>query len=151
MKKAISFILLKVREMPWFYYMVFLKIIIYGMIFRINYLKVFKVIAIDLPGFGQSDNFSEVHSMEFMAGVVKDVLDQEEVSSCVITGHSMGGYVSLAFLEQFPAYLKGLILFHSHAAADTDEAKKNRERTVKIVEANKKDFIKSVYTRFVCT
>ncbi len=89
--------------------------------------------------------------MEFMAGVVKDVLDQEEVSSCVITGHSMGGYVSLAFLEQFPAYLKGLILFHSHAAADTDEAKKNRERTVKIVEANKKDFIKSVYTRFVCT
>lgn len=109
--------------------------------FSEEYSSHYKVICIDLPGFGKSDVFTEVHSMEFMAEVVKNILEEQEVRECVMIGHSMGGYVSLAFLEKYPELLKGLVLFHSHALADTEEAKINRNRTINIVDKNKKNFI----------
>jgi len=101
----------------------------------------FQVISIDLPGFGKSDNFSNSHEMEFMADSVKTVLDEEGIHSCVVTGHSMGGYVSLAFAKKYPEMLQGLCLFHSHAAADPKELKTNREQTIKVVEKDHSGFI----------
>ncbi|MDB4303403.1 alpha/beta hydrolase [Desulfosarcina sp.] len=103
----------------------------------------FKVITIDLPGFGNSDNFSESHTMEFMADTVKAVLDHEEVTSCVVAGHSMGGYASLAFAHKYPDLLKGICLFNSQAAADSEEAKTNRYRTIEIIKENRPGFIES--------
>lgn len=111
--------------------------------FSENLSQKFTVICPDLPGFGGTDVFSDTHTMEFMAVIVKQILDHENIDSCVLLGHSMGGYVSLAFLEQYPFMLKGLVLFHSHASEDTKEARQNRERTIKIVESDKKDFINS--------
>ncbi len=58
-----------------------------------------------------------------------------------MAGHSMGGYVSLAFSEKYSSKIKGLVLFHSHAAADSDEARINRDRTISIVKKDRKDFI----------
>lgn len=101
----------------------------------------YKVISIDLPGFGKSSVFSETHTMEFMAKAVNHILDRENVDTSVICGHSMGGYVSLAFAELFPQKLRGLVLFHSQAAADSDEAKVNRSRTIEIVNSNHSEFI----------
>ncbi|OQX78893.1 MAG: hypothetical protein B6D61_04555 [Bacteroidetes bacterium 4484_249] len=101
----------------------------------------FNVVAIDLPGHGKTDNFSEVHTMEFMADAVKAVLDFLNIGNCVMIGHSMGGYTTLAFAEKYPEYLKGFCLFHSQAEADSPEAKINRDRTVKIVEKDSIGFI----------
>ncbi|MDZ7743390.1 MAG: alpha/beta fold hydrolase [Bacteroidota bacterium] len=101
----------------------------------------FTVICIDLPGFGKSDVFSENHNMDFMAEVVYAVLQENKIDQCVMAGHSMGGYVSLAFARNYPAMLKGLCLYHSHAAADNEEAKENRNRTLEIVDKGKKNFI----------
>ncbi len=101
----------------------------------------FKVISIDLPGFGLSDNFSETHTMEFMADAVKAVLDYEKIKTCVIAGHSMGGYVTLAFAEKYPKVLNGFCLFNSQAAADSEEAKINRDRVIKRIQKNSIDFI----------
>ncbi len=103
----------------------------------------FQVIAIDLPGHGESDNFSEVHTMEFMAETVKFILDNEGIEKGVLVGHSMGGYMSLAFADLFPKMIEGLVLFHSSATADTEEVKQNRDRLIKIVQENKKSFINS--------
>lgn len=103
--------------------------------------KEFSVICIDLPGFGETAVFSDIHSMEFMAEVVKAVLDENKVKHCVMTGHSMGGYVALAFAEKYHNMLKGFTLFHSHAGADTEEARINRDRAVKAVELSRKSFI----------
>jgi pimeloyl-ACP methyl ester carboxylesterase len=55
----------------------------------------------------------------------------------------MGGYVSLAFAKLFPEKLSGLALFHSQAASDSEESKKNRDRTIKIVQQNHTAFIHS--------
>lgn len=99
------------------------------------------VIAIDLPGFGQSDIIINNHSMRLMAETVMQVLEKECISKCIMAGHSMGGYVTLAFAELFEDKLDGIILFHSHAAADDEEAKINRNRTIKIVANNHAKFI----------
>lgn len=101
----------------------------------------FNVICIDLPGHGESECISDVHSMDLLADVVKQIVDSLRISSFVLIGHSMGGYVSLQFAYQYPAMLKGLCLFHSHALADTEEAKFNRDRTCEIVKKNRKSFI----------
>ncbi|PLX00176.1 MAG: alpha/beta hydrolase [Marinilabiliales bacterium] len=103
----------------------------------------YTVISPDLPGHGSSSVFGFDHPMEFMASAVKAILDAENIDSAVVCGHSMGGYVSLAFAKAYPGVMKGLILFHSHASADSEEVKENRLRTVKVVEENKLGFITS--------
>ncbi len=101
----------------------------------------FKVVCIDLPGHGKSECISDVHSMDLIADVIKQIVDKLEISTFVLIGHSMGGYASLQFAEKYPAMLKGLGLFHSQALADTEEAKINRDRACEIVKQNRKDFI----------
>ncbi|MEI6061379.1 MAG: alpha/beta hydrolase [Bacteroidota bacterium] len=102
----------------------------------------FKVIAIDLPGHGESDLLSEIHSMDLMASAVKAVLLAEQIEKVVVAGHSMGGYVALQFAADNKEMLSGLVLFHSHAGADNDAARENRRRTIEIVKQNRGGFIK---------
>tara|TARA_R110002050_G_scaffold147017_1_gene272647 strand:+ start:26565 stop:27365 length:801 start_codon:yes stop_codon:yes gene_type:complete len=100
-------------------------------------------ICIDLPGHGNSDNFGYVHSMELMAESVRAVLKQEGIRKVILVGHSLGGYVALAFAELYPDMMKGLIMYFSSAAADTLEKKKNRNRAIKLVEKNKTSFVRA--------
>jgi pimeloyl-ACP methyl ester carboxylesterase len=102
--------------------------------------KEFRVIAIDLPGHGRSESFSS-QAMEIMAGVVKEVLDSAGIRKAVVAGHSLGGYVTLAFLEYYPEYLKGYCLFHSHPLPDTEQAVEKRKREIAAVLEGKKDLM----------
>jgi pimeloyl-ACP methyl ester carboxylesterase len=101
----------------------------------------FRVISVDLPGHGLSDIYGKVHTMEFMASAVKEILDNLRINKVILTGHSLGGYVTLAFLELFPGYLSGYCLFHSQPLSDTPEAIEKRKREIAIVEAGKKDLM----------
>jgi pimeloyl-ACP methyl ester carboxylesterase len=101
----------------------------------------YRVIAMDLPGHGLSDIYGECHTMEFMAGVVKELLDHLGIKKTFLVGHSLGGYVALAFVELYSEYLTGYCLFHSHPFADTPEALEKREREIRIVKAGKKDIM----------
>jgi len=103
--------------------------------------KEFQVISIDLPGHGKSSCISETHSMDLMAESVKAVMDHLKIQNCVMIGHSMGGYVTLAFAAKYPENLNGFGLFHSHAAADSDEVKLNREKTIQLIENDRMGFI----------
>lgn len=109
--------------------------------FAAEFSRSFRVICIDLPGHGRTANFSAVHTMEFMAEIVYAVLSFCRVQQCVLLGHSMGGYVALAFAQQHPEMLKGLILFHSQVDPDDDEARRNRERTIELVRLNRSGFL----------
>ena len=97
----------------------------------------YRVICIDLPGHGKSASLGAVHSMELMADVVFEVLKKLKVGKCLMIGHSMGGYVTLAFAAKFPEKLRGICLFHSHCFADTSAEKENRNRTIGIVNQDK--------------
>jgi len=98
----------------------------------------YRVIAVDLPGHGESSYLSNVHTMAVMADAVKHVLDHLDIHRAVIVGHSMGGYATLAFAEIYPEVTLGFILFHSHALPDTQEKKINRDREIELVRAGKK-------------
>jgi pimeloyl-ACP methyl ester carboxylesterase len=101
----------------------------------------FRIIAIDLPGHGLSKVYGECHTMEFLAGAVKGLLDNLNIKRMFLAGHSMGGYVVLAFLEMFPDMLNGYCLFHSHPFSDSSEIHEKRETQVKIVRSGKKYLI----------
>jgi pimeloyl-ACP methyl ester carboxylesterase len=92
----------------------------------------FYVIAPDLPGSGQTP-LTEPLSIESMADFVHAVLLADGIESAVIIGHSMGGYVALAMAEKYPAMVKGLGLFHSTAAPDSEEKKEGRLKSIHII------------------
>jgi pimeloyl-ACP methyl ester carboxylesterase len=93
----------------------------------------FQVIRVDLPGFGQSAVIPKV-SIEGMAHAVLAVLEELQVGPVVMIGHSMGGYVGLAFARLFPQLLSGLGLFHSHPYADTPEKRAERQKSVDFIK-----------------
>lgn len=95
----------------------------------------------DLPGLGESESLAEVHTMELMAESVHALLDRLGIGKCVMVGHSMGGYVSLAFAELFPDYLNGFCLFHSMAIEDSPEGKQARDRTINLILKNRIGFL----------
>tara|TARA_R110001592_G_scaffold99005_2_gene282216 strand:- start:2778 stop:3566 length:789 start_codon:yes stop_codon:yes gene_type:complete len=100
-----------------------------------------RVITIDLLGHGATDCLSYVHTMEEMAEAVEAVLTHLKIRKAYFVGHSLGGYVSLAYAEKNPDNLKGLCMFHSSARADSVEKKKDRDRAIKVVKKNKNLFI----------
>ncbi|MEI6020288.1 MAG: alpha/beta hydrolase [Bacteroidota bacterium] len=117
----------------------------------LNLSKSYRVIAVDLPGHGATPNFGYAHSMELMAKCVKAVLDSLRLKKYVLIGHSMGGYVALAFADLFPDNLKGICLFHSNAYADTLEKKSDRLRAIQLVKANKAVYTKTTIQNLFAT
>ena len=101
-----------------------------------------RVITIDLLGHGASDCLGYVHSMEDNAEIVKTVLSHLRIRKAAFVGHSMGGYVALAFAELYPNAVKGLVLMNSTAKEDSEERKHNRDRAIKAVKQNYINFVR---------
>nr|WP_288832979.1 alpha/beta hydrolase [uncultured Flavobacterium sp.] len=106
-----------------------------------EFSKKYRVITIDLLGHGETDCMGYVHSMENNADVVHAVLVELRIRKAIFVGHSMGGYVALAFAELYPDYIKGLVLLNSTSRADSDERKANRDRAIKAVKQSFTNFI----------
>ncbi|MGO3183951.1 MAG: alpha/beta fold hydrolase [Aequorivita sp.] len=104
------------------------------------------VITLNFPGHGESGVISEIHSMELMAEVVDQILKHLEISSAIFVGHSMGGYVTMAYAELFPEKIEKLILLNSTPAADSEEKKENRNRALKVIDQNASAFISMAIT-----
>ncbi len=93
-----------------------------------------RVICLDLPGFGESLLDKESVSMEWFAEEIHRLLLQLNISSFTYVGHSLGGYVGLAYAEKYTAMLTGFCLFHSTAFADSEERKSNRDKTIAFIQ-----------------
>ena len=100
------------------------------------------VLAIDLPGHGNSPSFGYEHRMEFMADVVEAVLSDLNLEKVSLLGHSMGGYVALAMAEHHPERLERLGLFFSTPEADSEERKEMRDKAADLVKSNKSAFVR---------
>ncbi len=101
----------------------------------------FRVVTLDLPGHGISQVMGAVHTMPFLADVVAGVLDEEQIPSATVVGHSMGGYVALELLRRHADRLDGIVLLSSTPDAETDEKRADRDREIALVEAGKKDLL----------
>lgn len=94
------------------------------------------VIVPDLPGTHDSHwQCSEESSIDDMAMAIHTLLIHEGINDCYLLGHSMGGYITLAFAEKFPQLLSGFGLIHSTAFADSEEKKQNRLRGIELMES----------------
>lgn len=110
--------------------------------FIVDFSKKYRIITIDLLGHGNTEPLGYVHSMEDNADVVHAVLSELKIRKAVLVGHSMGGYVALAFAELYAENVKGMVLLNSTSRADSDERKINRDRAIKAVKQNYSNFVR---------
>ena len=96
----------------------------------------FKVITLDLPGFGKSPLLKSSFTINEVGHTLIEFLEFWGIQKSVIVGHSLGGYVALALAEERPDMVEGLCLFHSTAQADSDQKKLNRNKVMAFVETN---------------
>lgn len=105
-----------------------------------------RVIAVELLGHGGSESIGYVHSMELMAEAVATILKSLRIRRVTVIGHSMGGYVALAFAEKHPEKIKGLCLMNSTSLADDEERKELRARANKMIQNNFKNMVRMSFT-----
>lgn len=87
----------------------------------------------DLPGSGRSTLLAGEPSIDALAGEVKAFVDLLGLASCVLIGHSMGGYIALAFAERYPDHLRAFGFFHSTAHADSEEKRTARRKSIEFI------------------
>jgi pimeloyl-ACP methyl ester carboxylesterase len=102
----------------------------------------FQVVLIDLPGHGESGFFSTGTTIDLMAEMVNALLDDLNIKKVQMVGHSMGGYVILAFAELFKRKLKSFILLNSTAFEDPEENLEKREKAIEMLESHPELYIK---------
>jgi len=95
----------------------------------------YRLIIPDIPGSGQSDLVTNA-TIETYAGIIKALLEIElpTTQTCTMIGHSMGGYIALAFAAAYPNLLNGLGLVHSTAFEDSSEKKEMRSKAITFIE-----------------
>ncbi|SRR5581483_654644 len=93
----------------------------------------FDLIIPDLRGFGQSDLTEADDSIVDYASDIADLLSHLRIKRAILAGHSMGGYVALAFAREYPDRVSGLALVSSQTIADTPEKRDGRYETAKQV------------------
>ena len=102
---------------------------------QINALSAsYRVIAPDLRGHGKSEAVPGPYKMEQMADDLKAQIDARRCGPVMMIGHSMGGYITFAFLRRYPKLIAGLGLICTRPGADTPEGKTNRENLAQRVE-----------------
>jgi pimeloyl-ACP methyl ester carboxylesterase len=103
---------------------------------QVDFLKEHcQVFVPDLPGSGTSDLLkSSAPSVEEMADSIHDLLLAENILACIMLGHSMGGYITLAFAEKYPEMLTGFGLVHSTAFEDNEEKKETRRKGIEAIK-----------------
>lgn len=98
------------------------------------------VIVPDLPGSGQSEMLAKNCTLDDYAEVVSAIVEEElsknKKSTFSLIGHSMGGYITLAFAEKYPGRLDSFGLFHSSAFADDEQKKETRRKGIEFIKKN---------------
>jgi pimeloyl-ACP methyl ester carboxylesterase len=78
--------------------------------------------------------------MEDNADAVHAVLAELRIRKAILVGHSMGGYVALAFAELYPENVKAWFT-EFNSKADSEERKVNRDRAIRAVKQSFVNFI----------
>lgn len=108
---------------------------------QIDYLQHHCLLIVpDLPGSGKSEQLTRNAPTDYSisltdyADCIYAILAAEKIDTCILLGHSMGGYITLAFAEKYPTYLSAFGLIHSSALADSQDKKIMRQRGIELME-----------------
>jgi 3-oxoadipate enol-lactonase len=94
----------------------------------------YRVIAYDIRGHGYSDAGDNEFSIELFAGDLLSLMDSLKIDKTIICGFSMGGYIALNAIENFPERFSALILCDTNCTADLAEAKEKRMKAIKTIK-----------------
>lgn len=107
----------------------------------------YRVIVLDLPGHGLTDSAPanakglRVNTIEFDVPVICGVMDKCGVEKAVVIGHSMGGYIAMECLKERPERFEKAVIFNSHPYQDLPEKAADRQREIKVIEAEKLELL----------
>lgn len=112
----------------------------------------------DLPGSGKSEmlegeilikDYAEV--LKMLAKEVVFENEEGDVRQFSLIGHSMGGYITMAFAEKYPQLLNSFGLFHSSAFADNEEKIATRKKGIEFITKNGSvAFLKTIAPNLFC-
>jgi pimeloyl-ACP methyl ester carboxylesterase len=88
----------------------------------------------DIPGSGDSAYNNSLNRISDFAEFIGAILENEKINELVLIGHSMGGYISLAFAEKYPEKIRALGLFHSSSYSDSEEKKESRDKNIRFIQ-----------------
>lgn len=108
----------------------------------------YRLIIPDLPAHGESQSLGYLHSMELLSDMIAALLRHLKLRKVVVIGHSLGGYVALAFAERHTDKLKGLILVNSTAAADSKKRRASRQQLLKLLPKKRLSVLKQLIESF---
>lgn len=91
-----------------------------------------------IPKLNEIEVFADSNNnlLEEYALAVKSIIDKLEIKKCYVIGHSMGGYIALNFVNNFPNFLLGLGLINSNPYADDIEKINARKKSIAFLEAH---------------
>jgi 3-oxoadipate enol-lactonase len=96
----------------------------------------YRVITYDVRGFGNSEAGTEEVSIDLFVSDLRHLLDALHLNKVILCGFSMGGYIALRAVEQFPERFDALVLCDTQCAADSSEAREKRIKTIKAIKSD---------------
>ena len=98
--------------------------------------EIHRVIAYDVRGHGESERGAAQFSIGQFADDLFFFMDALKIEKAILAGLSMGGYIALHAIQQQPHRIAGLILCDTQCAADSDEAREKRKKTIAFIQKN---------------
>ncbi|WP_100398900.1 alpha/beta fold hydrolase [Bacillus sp. FJAT-44742] len=95
--------------------------------------KKYDIIAPDLPGHGKSLYNGEETIDEYKDAII-ELLHSLNIKKATWAGHSMGGYITMAAVENAPSYVKRAAFLYSSPAADTEKDKEQRDENIQLIQ-----------------
>ena len=92
--------------------------------------KNYRVIAVDLPGYGKSQKGAYPYSMTFFADQIKHLADELRLDKFIFVGHSMGGQIGIIFSLKYPERLEKLVLASSAGVEEFEQGEGDWLRSV---------------------
>lgn len=96
----------------------------------------YRCIAYDVRGHGESEAGEVGFSIPLFAEDLVAFMDALKIEKAVIVGLSMGGYIAMTAIKKYSNRFSGLVLCDTQCAADTQEGKEKRKKTIGFIERN---------------
>lgn len=96
----------------------------------------FRVITYDIRGHGESDAGNEAFSIDLFVSDLIGLMNILEINKASICGLSMGGYIALNAISNYPDRFEALVLCDTTCTTDTTKAKEKRLITVENIIKN---------------
>lgn len=111
-----------------------------------------RVIAYDVRGFCKSKPDDNKVSISLFADDLIFLMDALHIKEAIVCGLSMGGYIALNAISRYPERFKALVLADTQCAADTEEAKEKRYKSIEQIQGEgledyANDFVEKIFCR----